>query len=339
MESSEKKLRNQFTPVKRKLYAIKDTMINKIKYLRQITRYYFTFLLVIIFVFIGDILIFNALNTGMIFLSSLSSLFTILVSLNVSLFALSITIYALILKLTDGKIIGRYIQEEIEINRICGSFISSLLLFLVNYIILFSLNIPTNLLIVLFLVSPLILTIFFLLKNIIFRILPATTLNRSLDFFTNRLEQLKKEFQVKYRKVLKKALKSAKKQKTEADLYLKVGKSISIDKYLSFTIAKDFLSKYMKEYSIYHHDAINLLIEIQEKTKSNESDLYMRIGRAIAPPYITYDDFIQNNLIIPIKEIHEKFPKFSNLIVLTQNIHVRFLSTEFFFLTNKMNRA
>jgi hypothetical protein len=30
---------------------------------------------------------------------------------------------ALVLKLTDGKVIGRYIQEEIVINRVCGNFL------------------------------------------------------------------------------------------------------------------------------------------------------------------------------------------------------------------------
>jgi len=198
--------------VKKKLIALKNATFNLVKKLKQYTRYYYTFFLIIVFVIIVDVLIFHTSETKSISLCDLTPIFSTLIGLNISLFALSITIYALILKLTDGKIIGRYIQEDIEINRICGCFLSSLILTLVNYIILFSLDIQINLLIELLLVIPLILTIVFLLKNVIFRILPATTLDRSLDFFTNRLEHLKKEFRKKYIKIEKKALKLAKKQ-------------------------------------------------------------------------------------------------------------------------------
>ncbi len=298
--------------IKKKLITIKNLAMSLGKKLNYYMSFYYTFFLVMVLVIIGDVLIFYSSFKKIIFLSNLSPIFSLLIGLNISLFALSITVYALILKLTDGKIIGRYIQESIEINRICGSFLLSLILILVNYIILFSLPIQINLLIELFLVIPLILTIVFLLKNVIFRILPATTLNRSLDFFTDRVELLKKNFRKKYRKVEKKALKLAKKKETDINLLPKIRQSIKLGRYLSYTLAKDFLNDYMKEYSKYHRDAINLLIEIQEKTKSNEPDLYIRIGKAIVPPYMNYDDFIQNNVIIPIKEIHEKFPKFSN---------------------------
>lgn len=298
--------------VNKKLIMIKKTIFNLAKKLKNYTHNYYTFFSIIVFVIVGDILYFNTSLIKNIFLSDLTIIFSTLISLNISLFALSITVFAFILKLTDGKIIGRYIQEDIEINRICGSFISSFIFIIVNYFILFSLDILINLLIELFLLIPLILTIIFLLKNVIFRILPATTLDRSLNFFTDRLEQLKKEFQKEYKKIQKKTLKLSKKQKIEIKNLPKIRQAMKSERYLSFTFTRNFLNQYVKEYSNYHRDAISLLIEIQEKTKSSEPRLYTRIGRAIVPPHINYDDFIQKNVIIPIKEIHEKFPKFSN---------------------------
>ena len=297
---------------KEKSITIKNYSINFLKKIKHVARYYFTFFLITILLIIGDILIVNPSEFYIISFIDLTPIFITLISINISLFALSITIYALILKLTEGKVIGRYIQKEIEINRLCGSFLSFFILIIINYIILFSLNVLINLIIELFLISTLLLSMVFILRNIIFRILPATTLDRSLDFFTNRLEQLKKEFSKIYYKAKKKELKKVKRLKTDNKELPKFGHSLDFQRNLAFGTTKSFLNKYMTEYSKYHHDAMNLLIEIQERTKSSEPDLYIRIGRAVVPPYINYDDFITYNLIIPLKEIYEKYPKFSN---------------------------
>ena len=91
------------TSVKKKLIAIKNATLNLAKNLKQYMRYYYTFFLVIVLVIIGDVLIFYTSEIKIISLSYLTPIFSTLIGLNISLFALSITVYALILKLTDGK--------------------------------------------------------------------------------------------------------------------------------------------------------------------------------------------------------------------------------------------
>lgn len=291
--------------------VIKDSTI-LIKKIKHYFRYFFTFLLITVLLIIGDIIIVYSSEIYSFPFINLSPIFTLLITINISLFVLSITIYALILKLTEGKVIGRYIQNDLEINRICIIFISFFFLIVINYVLLFSLNVFINLISEIFFIMSLILSMLFILRNIIFRILPATTLDRSLDFFTNKLTLLKKEFSKYFHKINKKELKKIERSKKENKDFPKFIGSFNFKRYLTFDITKKFLNKYMNDYSKYHRDAMNLLIEIQERTKSSESDLYIRIGKAVAPPYINYDDFITNNLIIPLKEIYEKYPKFSN---------------------------
>ena len=148
---------------KEKSVVIKNSTINFIKKIKHYFRYYFTFLLITALLVIGDILIVYPSEFFSFPFISLSPIFTMLITINISLFALSITIYALILKLTEGKVIGRYIQNELEINRICFSFVSFFILIILNYILLFSLNVFINLISEIFLIISLILSILFIL--------------------------------------------------------------------------------------------------------------------------------------------------------------------------------
>ena len=70
--------------------SIKNYTLNFIKKIKQFARYYFTFFLIIILLIIGDFLILHLLELNIISFTNLIPIFTTLISINISLFALSI---------------------------------------------------------------------------------------------------------------------------------------------------------------------------------------------------------------------------------------------------------
>ena len=89
---------------------------------RSILPYIFTILCVIILVIAN---IFILAYPQSITINDFASIFNLLISINISVFALSLTIYTLILKLTHGQTIAKYIVSDIEMKRISKIFFFS----------------------------------------------------------------------------------------------------------------------------------------------------------------------------------------------------------------------
>ena len=268
---------------------------------KSVLLYIFTILCVILLVVAN---IFILAYPQSITINDFASIFNLLISISISVFALSLTIYTLILKLTHGQTIAKYIVSDIEMKRISKIFFLLILLLIGNYIVIFTFNLQVNLISILLWATIFIIIIILLIKNVIIKMLKATTAEDFLIYFTKQANKIKKPFLKEYKKFLDKEM-----PKITANLNY-IEKNMMRDRVI-YDLAKIFLDK--DEYAQLHQDALNILIEMQETTKSMNKKIYDEIGRFLVPPH-TFglgSDFLRDNVVIKVKNLYKKYPDFN----------------------------
>ena len=268
---------------------------------KSILPYIITMLCVILLV-VADIFILTYPQS--ITINDFISIFNLLISINFSVFALSLTIYTLILKLTHGQTIGKYIVSDIGMKRICKIFFLITLSLIGNYIVIFTFKIQVNLIAILLWAMIFIILIIFLVKNIIIRMLSATTAEDFLIYFTRQANKIKLPFLKEYKRFYDKEM-----PKVTANFNY-IEKNMIRERVI-YDLTNKFLDK--DKYTQLHQDALNILIEMQENTKSMNKKIYDDIGRFLVPPH-TFglgSDFIRNNVVIEVKNLYKKYPDFN----------------------------
>ncbi|MBA7531206.1 hypothetical protein ES705_23417 [subsurface metagenome] len=259
-------------------------------------------MLCVILLVVADIFILTYPQS--ITINDFTSIFNLLISINFSVFALSLTIYTLILKLTHGQTIGKYIVSDIRMKRICKIFFLIMLSLIGNYIVIFTFKIQVNLIAILLWAMIFIILIIFLVKNIIIKMLSATTAEDFLIYFTRQANKIKLPFLKKYKRFYDKEM-----PKVTANFNY-IEKNMIRDRVI-YDLTNKFLDK--DKYTQLHQDALNILIEMQENTKSTKKKIYDDIGRFLVPPH-TFglgSDFIRNNVVIEVKNLYKKYPDFN----------------------------
>ena len=274
---------------------IKDFLI------KYILPYVFTILCLVLLIIVD---IFILAYPQSIAISDFTSIFNLLISISFSVFALSLTIYTLILKLTHGQTIGKYIVSDIRMKRICIIFFLMMLSLIGNYIVIFTFKLELNLIAILLWAMIFIIIIVFLLKNIIIKTLSATTVDDFLIYFTRQANKVKQPFLKEYKKFYDKEM-----PKITANFNY-IEKNMIRDRII-YDLSNTLLDK--DKYTQLHQDALNILIEMQETTKSMNKKIYDDIGRFLVPPH-TYglgSDFIRDNVVIKVKNLYNKYPDFN----------------------------
>jgi len=280
--------------------------VNSLKEIRDfftvfVFPYIFTILCMIILVIAN---IFILAYPQSITINDFASIFNLLISISISVFALSLTIYTLILKLTHGQTIAKYIVSDIKMKRISKIFFLLILLLIGNYIVIFTVNLQVNLISILLWATIFIIIIMLLIKNVIIKMLGATTAEDLLIYFTKYANKIKKPFLKEYNKFLDKEM-----PKITANLNY-IEKNMIRDREI-YDLANKFLDK--DEYVQLHQDALNILIEMQEATKSTNKKIYDEIGRFLVPPH-TFglgSDFLRDNVVTKVKNLFKKYPDFN----------------------------
>ena len=283
---------NQKKESKLFIKGIIKKFVNSIKKIRDfltkfILPYVFTIFCLVLLIVVD---IFILLYPQSITISDFTSIFNLLISISFSVFALSLTIYTLILKLTHGQTIGKYIVSDIGMKRICKIFFLIMLSLIGNYIVIFTFKIQVNLIAIVLWAMIFIILIIFLLKNIIIRMLSATTVEDFLIYFTRQANKFKQPFLKEYKKFYDKEM-----PKITANLNY-IEENMIRDRII-YDLTKRFLDK--DKYTQLHQDALNILIEMQETTKSMNKKIYDDIGRFLVPPH-TFglgSDFIRDNVV------------------------------------------
>ncbi|GAH47491.1 unnamed protein product, partial [marine sediment metagenome] len=121
--------------------------------------------------------------------------------------------------------------------------------------------------------------------------LSATTAEDFLIYFTRQANKIKLPFLKKYKRFYDKEMPKV----TTNFNYIE--KNMIRDRVI-YDLTNKFLDK--DKYTQLHQDALNILIEMQENTKSMNKKIYDDIGRFLVPPH-TFglgSDFIRNNVVI-----------------------------------------
>ncbi len=280
-----------------------ENSIKKIRNLltKYLLPYIFTlvciFLLVVVDIFI---LIYPQSKT----ISEFTSIFTLLISIGFSVFALSLTIYTFILKLTHGQTIGKYIVSDIKIKRICKIFFFLMSLLIVNYIVILIFNLQVNLIAIILWAMIFIIIIVFLLIKVILKMVSATTTEDFSVYFIRQAMKVKKPFLKEYKKFIDREM-------PKITSNLNQFEENMMRERIIYDLSKKLLDR--EKYVQLHKDALNILIEMQESTKSINKKIYEAIGRFLVPPH-TFglgSDFIRDNIVIPVKYLYKKYPDFN----------------------------
>ncbi|KKN00583.1 hypothetical protein LCGC14_1136390 [marine sediment metagenome] len=268
---------------------------------KYILPYVFTILCLVLLITVD---IFILVYSQSITISDFTSIFNLLISISFSVFVLSLTIYTLILKLTHGQTIGKYIVSDIRMKRICIIFFLMILSLIGNYIVIFTFNIQVNLIAILLWAMIFIIIIIFLLKNIIIKMVSATTTEDFLVYFIRQAKKVKQPFLKEYKRFIAKEIPKITGNTNQ------IRENMMRDRII-YDLSNKFLDK--DKYTQLHQDALNILIEMQETTKSMNKKIYDDIGRFLVPPH-TFglgSDFIRDNVVIPVKHLYKKYPDFN----------------------------
>jgi len=234
-------------------------------------------------------------------INEFTSIFTLLISINFSIFALSLTIYTFIIKLTHGQTISKYIVSDIKMKRICIIFFFLMLILIFNYTVYLISSQQINLIAIILWAMIFIIIIIFLLIKIILKMVSATTNEEFFVYFIRQAMKVKKPFLKEYRRFIDKQM---------PNLNNKIEENMIRDKII-YNLSTKFLDR--EKYIQLHKDALNILIEIQENTKSMNKKIFEDIGRFLVPPH-TFGlgtDFIRDNVVIPVKSLYKKYPDFN----------------------------
>jgi len=277
------------------LIKVKDSLT------KYILPYVFSILCLVLLI-IGDISILTYPQS--IIISDYTTILNLLISISFSVFALSLTIYTLILKLTHGQTIGKYIVSDIRMKRICIIFFLLMLFLIGNYIVVFTFKIQVNIIAIILWAMIFIIIIVFLLKNIIIKMLSATTVEDFLIYFIRQAKKIKQPFLREYKFFFNTEM-----PKLTANLNA-IEKNMLRDRII-YDLSNKLLDK--AKYSQLHQDALNILIEMQETTKSVNKKIYDDIGRFLVPPH-TFglgSNFIRDNVVLEVKNLYKKYPDFN----------------------------
>ncbi|MFW9877331.1 MAG: hypothetical protein ACFFG0_29940, partial [Candidatus Thorarchaeota archaeon] len=224
--------------------------------------------------------------------------------INFSIFALSLTIYIFIIKLTHGQTIGKYIVSDIKMKRICKIFFFLMLILIFNYVIFLIYNQKVNLFAIIIWAMIFVILIVFMLIKVILKMLSATTNEEFLIYFIKQARKVKKPFIKEYKKYINKNLPNLTKSIN------KIEENMIRDKVI-YELSNRFLDR--EKYIQLHKDALNILIEMHENTKSMNKKIFEDIGQFLVPPH-TFGigtDFIRDNIVIPVKSLYKKYPDFN----------------------------
>ena len=295
---------------KRKISLFIDRIIQKFKksfkkirnaLKKHFLPYIFTIVCVVLLIVVDIFILIYPQSTT---ISEFSSIFTLLISISFSVFVLSLTIYTFIVKLTHGQTIGKYIVSDIKMKRICKIFFILMLLLIVNYIVILIFNLQVNLFAIILWIMIFIIIIGFLLKKIILKMVSATTTEGFSVYFIRQAMKVKKPFLKEYRKFIDK-------QMPKFTLNFNYIEENMIRERIIYDLSNKLLDR--EKYVQLHKDALNILIEMQESTKSINKKIYEDISRFLVPPH-TFglgSDFIRDNVVIPVKHLYKKYPDFN----------------------------